>query len=591
MAGHWRDMAQMLKDVEESADAAVKRALVGQVGVAATGLSQYWDKFTVGSGEAQPGVLPGLAQACEGMGDMLESMANSAETAKIQIIAQLGILAVEIATAEVEAPFTAGLSLAQIPVMVGISRTAVQQILKKLAMEAMKFAAKQAVQMAAINLLAQSIQVLEGHRKGLDLKELGDNAVGGAVAGASGNLLGKGIGAAGSKLGLGKVMGTVPGRMVTAGAAGVGADVITQAATTGTVDSHSLLGSGLSGASAAGLHAAGAAVNEHFKAPAVDVPHGGLPGAGGGDPGRGARSGARADGGPGRIGRGGATGGHRRQPQPARRVRARGRGRGRGRVRARGRGRRRDGVSCGGRPQRTGGWYARGRAGGRPAPGGRAGRRGASGAAPGGGRWGHRAVPVPSGCSAAGARHRGRRFAGAGCGPRRRGRHARARSGGSGGGRSSGPRRGFARPRRRHAHPGHGDGGADGCRLAPIGVRGDAGSARRLRPGARAGACGEPPVLAVAARGARPAGRPRRRTSPCCRQAAATTGRRCRSCTCRRRGRPVRCVRWGRVRCRCGMCRRCRSCTCRRRGRPGRCVRWGRVPCRCGTRRRCPSCT
>ncbi|MEU6236829.1 hypothetical protein ABZ885_27905, partial [Kitasatospora sp. NPDC047058] len=281
MAGHWRDMAQTLTDVAESADAAVKRALEGQVGVAATGLSQYWDNFTVGKGEAQPGALPGLAKACEGMGDMLESMANSAETAKIQIIAQLGILAVEIATAEVEAPFTAGLSLAQIPVMVGISRTAVQQILKKLAMEAMKFAAKQAVQMAAINLLAQSIQILEGHRKSLDLKELGDNAAGGAVAGASGHLLGKGIGAAGSKVGLGGALKTVPGKMVTAGAAGVGADVVTQVVTTGTVDSHSLLGSGLSGASAAGLHAAGAAVNEHFKAPAVEVPHGAVPGAGG----------------------------------------------------------------------------------------------------------------------------------------------------------------------------------------------------------------------------------------------------------------------------------------------------------------------
>ncbi|WP_405366016.1 hypothetical protein [Kitasatospora sp. NBC_00039] len=274
MAEHWRTMAQTLTEVEESTDAAVERALTGQVGVAATGLSRHWNQFTVGKGEAEPGVFPGLAKGCEGMGDMLESMANSAETAKIQIIAQLGILAVEIATAEVEAPFTAGLSLAEIPVFVGISRTVVQQILKKLAMEAMKFAAKQAVQMAAINLLAQSIQVMEGHRKGLDMKELGDNAVGGAVAGASGHVLGKGVGAAGSKLGLGRAMGTLPGKMVTAGAVGVGADVVTQVATTGKVDSHSLLGSGLSGAGAAGLHAAGAAVNEHFKAPTVEVPAG-----------------------------------------------------------------------------------------------------------------------------------------------------------------------------------------------------------------------------------------------------------------------------------------------------------------------------
>ncbi|MFJ1706885.1 hypothetical protein [Kitasatospora sp. NPDC088346] len=318
MAEHWRTMAETLNEVEESADAAVKRALTGQVGVAATGLSQYWDQFTVGKGEAQPGVFPGLAKACEGMGEMLESMANSAETAKIQIIAQLGILAVEIATAEVEAPFTAGLSLAQIPVMVGVSRTVVQQILKKLATEAMKFAAKQAVQMAAINLLAQSIQVLEGHRKGLDMKELGQNAVGGAVAGASGNLLGKGIGAAGSKLGVGKALGTVPGRMATGAAVGVGADVVTQAVTTGTVDSHSLLGSGLSGASAAGLHAAGAAVNEHFKAPVTEVPHGGVPGAGGPEPAAGAhgpeQSPSAASGNPAGTEGGTGTGGSRGMP-------------------------------------------------------------------------------------------------------------------------------------------------------------------------------------------------------------------------------------------------------------------------------------
>ncbi|MGE7434980.1 WXG100-like domain-containing protein [Kitasatospora sp. NPDC001175] len=276
MAEHWRSVASALDDIGETSDATMRRALADQQGVAATKLTEYWANFTTGKGEEQPGVFPGLVAACNGMGDMLESMANSAETAKIQIIAQLGILAVDIATAEVEAPFTAGVSLAQIPVAVAAIRTVVQQIIKKLALEALEFAAKQAVQMAAINLLAQSIEVMQGHRKSVDLNEVGQNAASGAVAGASGNLLGKGVGAAGAKAGLGRVMGTLPGRMVTAGAVGVGADVITQAVTTGKVDSHSLLGSGLSGATGAGLHAGGAALNEHFRPPA-EAPHAGVP--------------------------------------------------------------------------------------------------------------------------------------------------------------------------------------------------------------------------------------------------------------------------------------------------------------------------
>ncbi|MFB7668755.1 hypothetical protein ACFC1R_33350 [Kitasatospora sp. NPDC056138] len=286
MAEHWRATASALDDIGGTTDATMRRALADQEGVAATKLAEYWANFTTGKGEDQPGVFPGLVAACNGMGDMLESMANSAETAKIQIIAQLGILALDIATAEVEAPFTAGLSLAQIPVAVGAIRTVVQQIIKKLVLEAVEFAAKQAVQMAAINLLAQSIEVMQGHRKGVDLNEVGQNAVGGAVAGASGNLLGKGLGAAGAKVGLGRVMGTLPGRMVTAGAVGVGADVVTQAVTTGTVDSHSLLGSGLSGAAGAGLHAGGAALNEHFRPP-TEAPHAGVPTGGGALPGAG----------------------------------------------------------------------------------------------------------------------------------------------------------------------------------------------------------------------------------------------------------------------------------------------------------------
>ncbi|MFJ1708055.1 toxin glutamine deamidase domain-containing protein [Kitasatospora sp. NPDC088346] len=217
-------------------------------------------------------------------------MANSAETAKIQIVAQLGILAFEIATAEAEAPFTAGVSLAQIPIAVGVSRAVVQQVLKKLLQEALEFAAKQAAQMAAINVLAQGIEVMEGHRKSIDMKEVGQNALGGAVAGASGHLIGKGLSGAGGKMGLAGAMQTVPGKMVHGAATGVGTDAATQLITTGHVEGGSLLGSGMGGAGAVGAHAAAAAGRAHFKGPTGGIPHGGVPGADGRHPDGGGKS-------------------------------------------------------------------------------------------------------------------------------------------------------------------------------------------------------------------------------------------------------------------------------------------------------------
>ncbi|MFI5532995.1 hypothetical protein ACIA8O_31105 [Kitasatospora sp. NPDC051853] len=275
MAERCRDAAADLTDATGSSDAAVKRALDGQQGPAAEALAAYWAQYATGKGTPEePGFLPGAVNSLNGMGDMLEQIANSAETAKIQIIAQLGILAFEIATAEAEAPFTAGASLLQVPVMVAASRTVVSTILKTLLKEMIEMAAKQAAQMAAINLLAQTIQIAEGHRKGLDMKELGQNALGGAVGGASAHLIGKGIGGAGAKLGAERALNSTVGKVATGAAVGVGADVSTQLITTGKVDSESLLGSGLSGGAGAGLHAGSSAIKGHLNAPkAGDLPH------------------------------------------------------------------------------------------------------------------------------------------------------------------------------------------------------------------------------------------------------------------------------------------------------------------------------
>ncbi|BFV61098.1 hypothetical protein KCMC57_up62020 [Kitasatospora sp. CMC57] len=276
MADRWRATGETLADVGTSVGSAIQRALDGQQGKAAEGLATHWAKFSVGKGtEEDPGFFPGMVKSCEGMAEMLDNMANSTETAKIQIVAQLGILAFEIATAEASAPFTAGASLAAIPAAVAVSRVVVQQILKKLLKEALEFAAKEAAQEVAINLLAQTIQIAEGNRTGLDGKELGQSALGGAVGGASGNLIGKGLGSAAGKAGLGNALESVGGKMVHGAAVGVGADVSTQLITTGTVDGGSLLGSGLSGGSNVGLQHGASALKGKFGGDVPDVPTGG----------------------------------------------------------------------------------------------------------------------------------------------------------------------------------------------------------------------------------------------------------------------------------------------------------------------------
>ncbi|MEV7117324.1 toxin glutamine deamidase domain-containing protein, partial [Kitasatospora griseola] len=275
MADHCRKAAETLKDAGQGVDAAIKRAVEGQQGNAAEALTKYWATYTVGKGtDDDPGRLTATIKALDGMGNMLEQMANSAETAKIQIVAQLGILAFELATAEAEAPITAGASMLQVPGFIAAARAFVQTTLKTLLKDMIKMAAKQAAQMAAINLMAQGIELAEGHRKSIDWKEVGENAKGGAIGGAAGHLIGAGLGGAAGKMGLGNLANSAGGKMAIGAATGVGADAATQYITTGKVDTSSLLGSGLSGGAGAGLSHMATRPGAHPPAPKPgDAPH------------------------------------------------------------------------------------------------------------------------------------------------------------------------------------------------------------------------------------------------------------------------------------------------------------------------------
>ncbi|MFJ9519655.1 toxin glutamine deamidase domain-containing protein [Kitasatospora sp. NPDC101801] len=269
MGRRWRATAEALDEAGRASDAAVRRALDGQQGSAAEALEKDWNKLVLPADGSKPGFFPGMVKSCNAMADSLEAMANSTETAKISIVAQLGILAFEIATAEAAAPVTAGASMAAIAPAIQVSKMTVQQILKKLAKEIIEYALKEAFQEVAINLLAQSIQLASGNRKELDGKELGMSAAGGAIGGAAGGMIGKGLGAAGGKL-IGKKMDTLPAQMVEGALTDVGADVVTQLALTGEVDGSGLGGSALSGAGSPAIMRGASAVKGKFNS--SDIP-------------------------------------------------------------------------------------------------------------------------------------------------------------------------------------------------------------------------------------------------------------------------------------------------------------------------------
>ncbi|MFI5529432.1 toxin glutamine deamidase domain-containing protein [Kitasatospora sp. NPDC051853] len=329
MARRWRSAAESVDEGGRAADSAMKRALDGQQGAAMDELAKKWETLTLPVDGSKPGFFPGMVKACNSMADSLEAMANSTETAKISIVAQLGILAFEIATAEAAAPVTAGASLAAIPVAIQASKMTVQQILKKLAKEIIVLALKEAFQEVAINLLAQSIQLAAGNRKELDGKELGMSAAGGAIGGAAGGVLGKGLGAAGNKL-IGKNMDRLPAQMVEGAITDVGADAFTQFALTGEVDAGQLGGSALSGAGSPAIMRGASALKGKFNSSdipdASDFTGGGTdgPGAGGtggtasagsgggtaGDSGSGAGAGNSSSGSESSSDSGGSTGDH-----------------------------------------------------------------------------------------------------------------------------------------------------------------------------------------------------------------------------------------------------------------------------------------
>ncbi|MEV4258567.1 hypothetical protein AB0J52_35880, partial [Spirillospora sp. NPDC049652] len=157
-----------------------------------------WEKWTA----TDPEILPKLAEACDALGQVLEQGATEIEYGKYMFIALLIITAAQIAWLIAAAFATFGASTAAIPAVEAgawaTARTIATQLLERLGQNLLSSIAKGAImgllQGGGLDLLIQGIQVAQGHRDGIDLKQVGTSMLDGAIGGAVGGAVGHGVG-------------------------------------------------------------------------------------------------------------------------------------------------------------------------------------------------------------------------------------------------------------------------------------------------------------------------------------------------------------------------------------------------------------
>ncbi|NYI08177.1 WXG100 family type VII secretion target [Allostreptomyces psammosilenae] len=208
VAQAFRDYADEIASAREEADGAVAQLLAGSSGEGMEAFGGHWEKV---SGQH----FQGLADASRTIASALDTAATAIEAGKCSIVAQLDVLAPEIAAAvAAAAPATPGL-----PSLAGLgpaqtARTAVREILRETAeraAEALTAAAGDAV-LASLEgvlteLLGRGLENATGLRDGYDAGRAGDAGhqggadPAGASAAAATSLAGADGAAAGSLAG------------------------------------------------------------------------------------------------------------------------------------------------------------------------------------------------------------------------------------------------------------------------------------------------------------------------------------------------------------------------------------------------------
>jgi hypothetical protein len=206
-----------------------------------------------------------LAEAMSALGDLAQGCGTEIEYTKLQIITTLAIAAAEIGFALAASPETFGASLGVIPGIEALTMAAVRQFVSQLLKNIVEHLAeaglKTVLKRLAVHVIAdglgqelaiQGFQIAEGHRHGLDAKQLENAELSAVVGGAVGAPVSRGVGHALGPAG-GRISGAVKGG-VSGYAGGVAGNVAGTAATGGPMNATSILGGAVPGGLSGGVH-------------------------------------------------------------------------------------------------------------------------------------------------------------------------------------------------------------------------------------------------------------------------------------------------------------------------------------------------
>ncbi|MGH3387969.1 MAG: WXG100 family type VII secretion target, partial [Actinomadura sp.] len=198
-ADAWTEAGTDINELIGDLQATAAKVLGAVEGAGADAFQMYFEKFVA----TDPQYLPKLAQACEALGQALDSGATEIEYAKYMFIALLIITAIEIISLLAAAWATFGGSAAAIPAVEAgaqiASRTILQRLLSALGRGLVRKIVIGALrgmgEAVLLDLGIQALQIAQGNRDGFDLSKTGaaalDGAIGGAISGGIGHGMGK----------------------------------------------------------------------------------------------------------------------------------------------------------------------------------------------------------------------------------------------------------------------------------------------------------------------------------------------------------------------------------------------------------------
>lgn len=172
----WRRFGDDVARLHESANSAARNVTAYNAGESIDAFTKTYAKFDGGNGS--DGYLANAAQAAYIIANVMEACAYIVEFAKWAVIAQLIALAIQIAAAQLAAPFTFGLSEIGALGATQATRLIVRRLLDELKdalieaiVEAMKEPAVSAIEAIITDLVRQTVNVGFGAQQGFDLSQ------------------------------------------------------------------------------------------------------------------------------------------------------------------------------------------------------------------------------------------------------------------------------------------------------------------------------------------------------------------------------------------------------------------------------------